>query len=135
VAEEPVFENADLSPLSGAQIEIMNLVWELGETTVSEVWKSLQKKRPVARTTVLTVIDRLEKKGWLRRRVADQQHFFSAARTRQETLGGIVERLVQTAFAGSAEELVVALLDGRGVSDAEAKRIRTLIEKARRKQS
>src|SRR5437773_5885877 len=126
-------EEEDLSPLSGAQIEIMSLVWAQGETTVSEVWKSLKKRRPVARTTVLTVIDRLEKKGWLRRRVADQQYFYAAARTRQATLGGMVERLVDTAFAGSAEDLVVALLDGRGVSDSEAKRIRTLIEKAQRK--
>lgn len=123
----------DLSPLSGAQIEIMNLVWARGEATVSDVWKELQQKRPVARTTVLTVIDRLEKKGWLNRRIVDQQHLYSAARSRETTLGGMVERLVETAFAGSAEELVVALLGGRGVSDDEAKRIRALIEKARRK--
>lgn len=125
----------DLSPLSGAQMEIMNIVWARGETTVSDVWKALQQKRAVARTTVLTVMDRLEKKGWLKRRVADQQHFYSAARSREATLGGVVERLVDTAFAGSAEDLVVALLDGRGVTDEEARRIRTLIQKARRKQS
>ncbi len=128
-------EDEDLSPLSGAQLEIMNLIWARGEATVTDVWKALQQKRPVARTTVLTVMDRLEKKGWLKRRVVDQQHLYSPARTREATLGGMVERLVETAFAGSAEDLVVALLDGRGVSDAEAKRIRTLIEKARRKRS
>jgi predicted transcriptional regulator len=125
----------DLSPLSGAQIEIMNLVWARGETTVTEIWKALQQTRPVARTTVLTVMDRLEKKGWLKRRLAEQQHLYSAARSRETTLGGMVERLVATAFAGSAEDLVVALLDGRGVTKDEAKRIRTLIEKARRKRS
>ena len=125
----------DLSPLSSAQIEIMNLVWAQVETTVSDIWKELQQKRPVARTTVLTVMDRLEKKGWLNRRVVDQQHLYSAARPRKSTLGGMVERLVETAFAGSAEDLVVALLDGRGVSESEAKRIRALIEKAKRKPS
>ena len=125
----------ELSPLSGAQIEIMNLVWGRGKATVSDIWKDLQQKRPVARTTVQTVMDRLEKKGWLSRRVVDQQHLYSAVRTREATLGGMVERLVETAFAGSAEDLVVALLGGRGVSDEEAKRIRALIEKARRKPS
>lgn len=124
----------DLSPLSSAQVEIMNLVWSRREATVSDIWKDLQQKRPVARNTVLTVMDRLEKKGWLNRRVVDQQHLYSAARSREVTLGSMVERLVATAFAGSAEDLVVALLDGRGVSDAEAKRIRALIEKARKKQ-
>jgi len=128
-------EKDHLSPLSGAQIEIMNLIWARGEAGVSDIWKALQQKRPVARTTVLTVMDRLEKKGWLHRRIVDQQHLYSAARARDVTLGGMVQRLVETAFAGSAEELVVALLGGRGVSDEEAKRIRALIEKARRKQS
>ncbi len=125
----------DLAPLSDAQIEIMDLVWARSEATVTEIWKLLAARRSVARTTVLTVMDRLVKKGWLRRRTSDQQHVYSAARTREATLGGLVHRLVDTAFAGSAESLVVALLDGRGVSDAEAKRIRKLIQEARRKQS
>jgi len=124
-----------LAPLSAAQIEIMNLIWLRGEATVTEIWKALSAERPVARTTVLTVMDRLEKKGWLRRRNAGTQHLYSAARTRESTLGKLVDRLVETAFAGSSEELVVALLDGRGVTAEEAKRIRRLIDKARRKPS
>ena len=125
----------NLAPLSGAQLEIMNLVWERGEVTVSDVWKALRGKRAVARTTVLTVIDRLEKKGWLKRRVIAHQYLYSPARGRAATLGGIVDRLVESAFAGSPEELVAALLDGRGVTDEEARRIRTLIQKSRRKKS
>ena len=124
-----------LSPLSPAQLEIMNLVWARGEATVSEVWKTLAEQRPIARTTVLTVMDRLEKKGWLKRRAEAQQHYYSATRSRESTLGQLVDRLVETAFAGSAEELVLALIDGRGVTDDEAKRIRRLIDKARRNQS
>ena len=128
-------KSAQLPPLSGAQIEIMDLVWTRGEVTVTEVWKVLEERRPVARTTVLTVIDRLVKKGWLKRRTAGPQHFYSAAQARQPTLGGVVERLIDTVFAGSAENLVVALLEGRGVTDEEAKRIRELIQKSRRKHS
>jgi predicted transcriptional regulator len=125
----------DLAPLSGAQLEIMNLVWARGEATVTEIWKELEVQRPIARTTVLTVMDRLEKKGWLKRRVEGQQHYYSPARSRARALGGLVERLVDTAFAGSAEDLVMALLDGRGVTEEEAKRIRRLIDKARRNRS
>lgn len=128
-------EDETLAPLSAAQIEIMNLIWSRGEATVTEIWKALSAERPVARTTVLTVMDRLEKKGWLRRRAEGALHFYSAARTRESTLGNLVDRLVETAFSGSSEELVVALLDGRGVTDEEAKRIRRLIDKARRKRS
>jgi len=128
-------EAESLAPLSAAQIEIMNLIWSRGEATVTEIWKALSIERAVARTTVLTVMDRLEKKGWLRRRAEGSQHFYSAARTRESTLGKLVDRLVETAFAGSSEELVVALLDGRGVTDEEARRIRRLIDKARRRRS
>src|SRR5260221_8257337 len=104
-------EAESLAPLSAAQIEIMNLIWSRGEATVTEIWKALSAERSVARTTVLTVMDRLEKKGWLRRRAEGAQHFYSAARTRESTLGKLVDRLVETAFAGSSEELVVALFD------------------------
>lgn len=124
-----------LAPLSEAQIEIMDLVWDHGETTVTDLWNALSERRAVARTTVLTVMDRLVKKGWLKRRTVEREHVYSAARTREVTLGGLVRRLVDTAFAGSAENLVVALLDGRGVTEEEAKRIRKLIDQSRRKRT
>jgi predicted transcriptional regulator len=82
-------------------------------------------------------MERLEKKGWLKRRVDGQTHYYTAAAPRDTTLGRVVHRLVDAAFAGSAEALVLALLEGRGVSDEEARRIRQLIDNAqgRRKKS
>jgi predicted transcriptional regulator len=125
-----------LPALSEAQLEIMKVVWEGGEVTVTDVWSVLGARRQVARNTVLTLMDRLEKKGWLKRRAEGQTHYYSAAAARADTLGGVVHRLVDSAFAGSAEALVLALLEGRGVSDDEARRIRHLIDNAklRRKQ-
>src|SRR5262245_54233616 len=121
----------DLPALSEAQLEIMNVVWEGGEVTVTDVWAVLAKRRPVARNTVLTLVDRLEKKGWLSRRADCQAYRYSAAVPRTATLGQVVHRLVDAAFAGSADALVLALLEGRGVTDEEARRIRQLIDKAR----
>src|SRR5437763_6354749 len=115
-------------PLSEAQLEIMQVVWEGGEVTVTDVWNVLARRRPVARNTVLTLMDRLEKKGWLKRRADGQTHYYSAAAPRAATLRRVVERLVDAAFAGSAEGLVLALLEGRGVSAEEARRIRQLID-------
>lgn len=126
-------DDDSLAPLSEAQIEIMDLVWDQGQITVTDLWKALSERRTIARTTVLTVMDRLVKKGWLKRRTVEREHIYSAARSREVTLGGLVHRLVDTAFAGSAENLVVALLDGRGVTEEEAKRIRKLIDQSRRK--
>ena len=54
--------------LSEAQFEIMQVVWEGDEVTVTDVWNVLAQRRQVARNTVLTLMERLEKKGWLTRR-------------------------------------------------------------------
>ncbi len=120
-----------LPALSEAQLEIMHVVWDGGEVTVTDVWNVLARRRAVARNTVLTLMDRLEKKGWLKRRADGAAHYYTAAVPRETTLGQVVHRLVDAAFAGSAEALVFALLEGRGVSDEEARRIRQLIDKAR----
>jgi predicted transcriptional regulator len=119
-----------LPALSESQLEIMQLVWGGGEVTVTDVWTILAQRRQVSRNTVLTLMDRLEKKGWLKRRADGQTHYYSAAVPRATTLGQLVHRLVDAAFVGSAEALVLALLEGRGVSDEEARRIRQLIDDA-----
>ena len=121
----------DLPALSPAQLEIMHAVWDANEVTVTDVWTVLSQRRQVARNTVLTLMDRLEKKGWLKRRADGQTHYYSAAAPREATLNRVVHRLVDAAFAGSAEALVLALLEGRGVSAEEARRIRKLIDDAR----
>jgi predicted transcriptional regulator len=123
--------NEGRPPLSEAQLEIMHVVWDGGEVTVTDVWNALSSRRPVARNTVLTLMDRLEKKGWLTRRAEGQTHVYAAAAPRDATLGQVVHRLVDAAFAGSADAMVLALLEGRGVSDEEARRIRKLIDQAR----
>ena len=94
-----------LPPLSEAQMEIMNVVWERGEATVADVWKALAARRRVARSTVLTMITRLEEKGWLCCDEAGHAFRYRAAVPREATLGEMVRRLVDTAFAGSAEEI------------------------------
>jgi BlaI family transcriptional regulator, penicillinase repressor len=119
-----------LPPLSEDQLAIMHVVWGGGEVTVTDVWNALSGRRAVARNTVLTLMDRLEKKGWLKRRIDGQTHYYTAAAPRAATLGQVVHRLVDAAFAGSAEALVLALLEGRGVTDEEARRIRRLIDGA-----
>ena len=121
---------APLPPLSEAQMEIMNVVWDRGEATVADVWKALSARRKVARNTVLTMITRLEEKGWLSRDAEGHAFRYRAAVPREATLGTMVRRLVDTAFGGSAEGLVMALLHGRGVSKEEARRIRKMIDRA-----
>ena len=118
-------------PLSEAQLEIMHVVWDLKEATVAQVRKRLCQSRPIARNTVQTMMTRLEKRRWLRHRTAGNTFVYSAVTDRATTLRGIVSSLVDTAFKGSAEHLVMALLDSPGVSDTEAERIRKMIDQTK----
>ena len=116
-------------------MEIMNVVWNRGEATVADVWKALVSRRKVARSTVLTMLMRLEEKGWLSCDEEGHAFRYRAAVPREATLGEMVRRLVDTAFGGSAEGLVMALLHDRGVSKEEAKRIKKMIDRAEDKTS
>ncbi|HEV3415208.1 MAG TPA: BlaI/MecI/CopY family transcriptional regulator [Pirellulales bacterium] len=119
--------------LSAAQMEIMNAVWDRPRgASVAEVWKTLSAKRKLARNTVQTMLVRLEDKGWLSHREEGAGFRYVARRPRQATLRRMVGKLVETAFAGSADGLVMALLQGRGVTKEEAERIRTMIDEAER---
>ena len=98
---------------------------------MTDVWQDLTARREIARNTVLTVIDRLAKRGWLQKKPVGNTHLYQATVPRGQALGGVVERMVETAFSGSADRMVMALLDGRGVSKEEAAKIRQLIDESR----
>ena len=116
-------------PLSEAQLEIMEIVWERGETTVADVWNALAPRRGVSRNTVQTLMSRLDERGWLRHRADGKTFFYRAAHPREASQRQLVRNLLQSAFGGAAEGLVMTLLE-TGVSPEEARRIRAMIEKA-----
>ena len=126
-------ERAPTGGLSEAQMEIMSVIWEQGEATVAEVWKALAARRPVARNTVQTMIARLEEKGWLRHREEGAAFYYQATRPREATLRQLVRRVVDTAFGGSAEGLVLALVDDEALTPEAAARIRAIIDRTERK--
>jgi predicted transcriptional regulator len=122
-----------LPALSDQQLEIMGCIWELGETTVTDVWQQLCKRKQLARNSVLTVMDRLAKRGWLIKRPLANTHLYLPAIDRDTALGGLVKNLVESAFSDSPDRLMMALLDSRGVTSEEAKRIKAMIDASRKK--
>jgi len=121
---------SESSPLTKAQREIMKIVWAKGEVTVTEVRDALEKKRDLARNTVLTMMARLEERGWLKHREQGRTFVYSAARPKAASLGMKVNQMVDRLFAGSPEDLVTALIEYRGLSSGESERIREMIEQA-----
>ena len=121
----------DMPSLSEAQMEIMNVVWDRSETTLGEIWRELSTKRGIARNTIQTLLSRLVDKGWLDYRAEGKIFHYRATVPRQPAMKHVVSRFVETAFNGSAEGLVMALLDSQDLKQDEVDRIRALIEKAR----
>ena len=121
----------ELPELTPAQGEIMDIVWELGEVSASEVRRVLARTRAVARNTVRTLLERMEEKGWITHREEGRTFLYSAAQPRQATIGQKVREVVETVCGGSAETLVTALLDYRGLSSGELDRIRQMLAQAR----
>jgi BlaI family transcriptional regulator, penicillinase repressor len=121
----------DLPELTPAQREIMEIIWERGELSASEVRRILSQTRTVARNTVRTLIERMEEKGWMTHRVDGRTFLYSAAQQRNASIGQKVREVIETVCGGSPEALVTALLDYRGLSPTELERIRQMLSKAR----
>lgn len=117
-------------PLSDAQRELMEIIWDHGEISVSEVRDILSSKRRLARNTVQTMLVRLEEKGWLTHRQRGRTYYYSAKRARRTNLGAKVTQMVDRFFSGSADEMVTALLEHRGLTPDEAQRIREMIDES-----
>ena len=116
--------------LSGAQAEIMELVWKHGELAASRVRELLGESRPVARNTVRTLLERMEAKGWLKHREDGRTFLYSAATPRAASIGRRVVEVLDQACGGAPEAMMSALLDYRGLSAAELDRIREMLDAA-----
>lgn len=114
------------------QRAVIEVVWELGEATVRQVWKRLCRKKELAYTTVLTAMQRLERAGWLRHRVEGKRHVYLPTRTRAQAGAGSVRKFVQRMFNGNALVLFRQLVDEGELSDRELQELQRLINKKRK---
>jgi BlaI family transcriptional regulator, penicillinase repressor len=125
----------ELPALSEAQLEIMDVIWAQRECSVAQVWNVLHGRRGISRNTAHTLIVRLEQKGWLAHREVNGGIKYAATVSREQAQHVTVRKMVETVFNGSAEGLVLALLNSGTVSKAEAGRIRQLIDNAKGRKS
>ena len=102
-----------LTPL---ELELMEILWRLGPSTVQTVQQELEATRPLAYTSVQTMLNVLEKKGKAKRTKLDRAHLYSAKVTRETTVGRSLDDLIEKLFGGSAESLVMNLLQSRKLS-------------------
>lgn len=114
--------------LSGLQLTVMRVLWKKGRATVAEVQESLPADRPLAYSTLATILKRLEDRGVVRHVSEGRTYVFEPAVAADQAGPSIVSDLVEHVFAGRPSELVSHLLDAGEVDSAELARIRALIE-------
>jgi BlaI family penicillinase repressor len=118
--------------LGALQAEVMELIWRQSEATVAQLWDIIGQRRSITYTTVLSAVQKLEKKGWLKHRSVGRAHMYFATRGKEEIGGRSLRELLKTAFGGDPKLLLASLLDDPKLSDAELADLRKLIDERRK---
>ncbi len=113
--------------LGRLEMQIMNVVWELGDATVHDVKDALTKGKTPAYSTILTMMRKLEQKGYLDHTVRERTYVYRATIGQQDTRSDLLGDLVARLFDGSPALLVNSLLDQKGISEEEVQQIKALI--------
>lgn len=116
-----------LSRLGETEMEVLQRVWTLGETSVAEVHDSILKDRPVAYTTVMTVMKKLARKGFLHCDSSSSRYVYTPARPPAEVRQELVQDLLDQVFQGSASALVQTLVRGEQIPPGERAEIQELL--------
>jgi predicted transcriptional regulator len=108
------------------ELDIMGVLWDRGPATVAEVRDALEDA--LAYTTVLTVLRVLEEKGYVGHQEEGRAHRYHPLVERQAAGKSALQRLTRKLFKGSPELLLTHLVSDRRLSDAEIRRMRTLLD-------
>lgn len=115
--------------LTGAELRLMDIVWEKGAATVGEVAEALTGEPVLAYNTVLTTLRILEEKGYLRHTKSREGRAFvyRAVVGRKQASRNALRQVVRGFFSNSPELLVLHLLDDGDLSPQELRKIRNLL--------
>jgi predicted transcriptional regulator len=115
--------------LTDQELEIMKVIWELGAATVRDVYEALLDRRKIAYTTVMTMMKILEQKGHLRRKLDDRAYVYQPTRPKQQVVRGMVREFVDRVFNGSAQPLLLHLLEDQNLTPKDLDEIARMIPK------
>ncbi|HYM13893.1 MAG TPA: BlaI/MecI/CopY family transcriptional regulator [Bryobacterales bacterium] len=115
--------------LTDQELEIMKIVWRLKSATVRDVYEALLERRKIAYTTVMTMMNILEQKKYLKKSPEDRAYVYRPSRPQSQVIKRMVREFVDRVFNGSAEPLLVHLVEDRRLSEKDLEEIRRMIRK------
>ena len=116
--------------LTEAELRIMNVLWVKGSGTVQQVLDSITEKPVLAYNSVLTTIRVLERKGYLQHLKDGRAHVYSPLVAKEEATRSEIRHLVGRFFKDSHEQLVLNLLEDRGIDPEEIQRLRQMLDRS-----
>lgn len=105
----------------------MKIVWRLGRPTVRDVYEALRESRRIAYTTVMTMMNILETKGYLRKEKEDRAYRYRSIRPERAVIGSMVREFVGRVFDGASRPLLVHLVKDKRLSAEERETLLRLI--------
>jgi len=110
------------------ELQILKILWDNGPASVRAVQEALAETRPLAYTSVMTVMNIMVRKGYLRRRKEGGSYIYYPRVTKRTTTRRMLQDLIDRAFDGAAVTAAMHLLETADINEAELKRLRELID-------
>ena len=108
----------------------MEIIWDRGRVTVRDVYETLRERRQIAYTTVMTMMNILAQKGFLKRIPGEDRAFvYEPARSRQTVMRATVKEFLDRVFGGSANPLMLHLIEDKHLTEKDLDQLRRAIRK------
>ena len=111
------------------ELEILQVLWEKGSSSVKDVHEALGGETENGYTTILKLMQIMYEKGLVSREKTGKFHLYEALITQENTQQQIIDRMIETVFRGSAMQLVMSALGNNKSSKKELQEIRKYLDK------
>ena len=114
--------------LNPQELAIMKEVWRRGTATVRDVYEALREERPIAYTTVMTMMRILDDKGYLDKELVDRAHVYKPTKAQHQVVGAMVKDFVDRVFDGASASLLVHLAKDNRLTPKQRKKLEELVD-------
>ena len=118
--------------LGKVQLQIMQVLWEHGRATARQITDALSRSKPIAHSTVQTLLRKLEAKGAVAHEVEERTFIFRPLYEQSEVADSVTRDLLTRVFSGSVYGLVAHLLQHETISGDELMRLRALVNEEKK---
>lgn len=120
--------------LPRSELQVMKVIWQKGEASVRDVWEVLYPEKKLAYTSIASTMRKLEEKGFLTHEIRGRTYIYRPLIGEEEVSKGMVKDLIDRLFEGSAERLLMTLVEAKKIDEEALERIRRKISGARERE-